>query len=50
MGFIDAEMKLINAARAGDLDSFGTLCEHYYAPLVAVAYYAFVASSAKTST
>jgi RNA polymerase sigma-70 factor (ECF subfamily) len=28
----------MEAARAGDLDSFGKLCEHYYAPLVAVAY------------
>jgi len=35
---IDAERELIAAARAGDLDSFGKLCEHYYAPLVAVAY------------
>jgi RNA polymerase sigma-70 factor (ECF subfamily) len=31
-------MKLIESARAGDLDSFGRLCEQYYAPLVAVAY------------
>lgn len=29
---------MIEAARAGDLDSFGKLCELYYAPLVAVAY------------
>jgi len=35
---IDAEMRLIEAARAGDLDSFGKLCEHYYAPMVALAY------------
>jgi len=28
----------VQAARAGDLDSFGKLCEQYYAPLVAVAY------------
>jgi RNA polymerase sigma factor (sigma-70 family) len=28
----------VRAAQAGDLDSFGKLCEHYYAPLVAVAY------------
>jgi len=28
----------VQAARAGDLDSFGRLCEGYYAPLVAVAY------------
>jgi RNA polymerase sigma factor (sigma-70 family) len=35
---IDAEMQLIEAARAGDLDSFGKLCERYYAPLAAVAY------------
>ncbi len=38
MDFIDAEMKLMDAARAGDLDSFGALCEQYSAPLVAVAY------------
>ena len=38
MGFIDAEMKVIDAARAGDLDSFGKLCEYYYSPMVAVAY------------
>jgi RNA polymerase sigma-70 factor (ECF subfamily) len=31
-------MELVQAARAGDLDSFGRLCEGYYAPLVAVAY------------
>ncbi len=35
---IDAERELIEAARAGNLDSFGKLCEHYYAPLVALAY------------
>jgi hypothetical protein len=35
---IDAERELIDAARAGDLDSFGKLCERYYAPLAAVAY------------
>jgi len=35
---IDSQAKLVQAARAGDLDSFGTLCESYYAPLVAVAY------------
>ena len=35
---IGAEIELIEAARAGDLDSFGKLCEHYYAPMVAVAY------------
>ena len=35
---IDAEIELIEAARAGDLDSFGKLCERYYAPMVAVAY------------
>ncbi len=35
---IDAERELIEAARAGDLDSFGKLCERYYAPMVAVAY------------
>lgn len=31
-------MRLIEAARAGDLDSFGKLCEQHYAPMVAVAY------------
>lgn len=31
-------MELVQAARAGDLDSFGKLCERYYAPLAAVAY------------
>ncbi len=35
---IEPEKELVQAARAGDLDSFGRLCEHYYAPLVAVAY------------
>ncbi|MDY0354425.1 MAG: sigma-70 family RNA polymerase sigma factor [Sedimentisphaerales bacterium] len=35
---IDSQAKLVRAAQAGDLDSFGTLCESYYAPLVAVAY------------
>jgi RNA polymerase sigma factor (sigma-70 family) len=35
---IEGEVKLVQAARAGDLDSFGKLCEGYYAPLVAVAY------------
>ena len=31
-------MELVQAARAGDLNSFGKLCDQYYAPLVAVAY------------
>jgi RNA polymerase sigma-70 factor, ECF subfamily len=31
-------MQLIAAARSGDLDSFGKLCERYYAPMIAVAY------------
>ncbi len=35
---IDSQAKLVQAAQAGDLDSFGTLCESYHAPLVAVAY------------
>jgi len=35
---IDSQAKLVQTAQAGDLDSFGTLCESYYAPLVAVAY------------
>ena len=35
---IDSQTELVRAARAGDLDSFGRLCERYYAPLVAVAY------------
>jgi len=29
----------VQAARAGDLDSFGKLSEQYYAPLVAIAYH-----------
>jgi hypothetical protein len=40
----------VDPTRTGDLDNSGKLCERYYAPLVAVAYYAFAASSAKTST
>ncbi|MBN1362122.1 MAG: sigma-70 family RNA polymerase sigma factor [Sedimentisphaerales bacterium] len=28
----------MQAAQAGDIDSFGKLCEEYYSPLVAVAY------------
>jgi RNA polymerase sigma factor (sigma-70 family) len=35
---IEAEEELVQAARAGDLESFGRLCEYYYGPLVAVAY------------
>jgi RNA polymerase sigma factor (sigma-70 family) len=35
---IEHEVKLVQAARAGDLDSFGKLCEQYYAPLAAIAY------------
>lgn len=31
-------MELVRAARAGDLDSFGRLCERYYAAMTAVAY------------
>ncbi len=38
MQTIDSQAKLVQAAQAGDLDSFGTLCDRYYAPLVAVAY------------
>jgi RNA polymerase sigma-70 factor, ECF subfamily len=35
---IASEPELVRTARAGDLDSFGKLCEHYYGPLVAIAY------------
>jgi RNA polymerase sigma-70 factor (ECF subfamily) len=35
---IESHTKLVQAAQAGDIDSFGRLCEHYYSPLVAVAY------------
>ncbi len=31
-------MELVRAAQAGDLDSFGRLCERYYAAMTAVAY------------
>ncbi len=32
------ETHLVNAARGGDLDSFGELCGLYYRPMVAIAY------------
>jgi RNA polymerase sigma-70 factor, ECF subfamily len=32
------ETELVRAAQAGDLDSFGRLCERYYAVMTAVAY------------
>jgi RNA polymerase sigma factor (sigma-70 family) len=35
---IASEMELVGAAKAGDLDSFGKLCERYYAAMAAVAY------------
>ncbi len=35
---IGSEVEWVRAAQAGDIDSFGELCEYYYAPLVAVAY------------
>lgn len=35
---IDSQKEMVRAAQAGDLDSFGRLCESCYAPLVAVAY------------
>lgn len=35
---IASQTTLVEAALAGDIDSFGTLCEQYYAPMVAVAY------------
>ncbi len=35
---IEAQVKCVQAAQAGDIDSFGKLCQEYYAPLVAVAY------------
>jgi RNA polymerase sigma-70 factor (ECF subfamily) len=34
----DQERELLKAAVAGDLDSFGELCQRYYAAMVAVAY------------
>ena len=34
----DREIRLVEAARTGDLDSFGKLCEALYAPTVAIAY------------
>ena len=35
---IASDTELIRAAQAGDLDSFGRLCERYYATMTAVAY------------
>lgn len=35
---IESQGKWVQAAQAGDIDSFGRLCEQYYAPLLAVAY------------
>ncbi|MHC4659793.1 MAG: RNA polymerase sigma factor [Planctomycetota bacterium] len=32
------ETKLVEAAVAGDIDSFGQLCRQYYAPMVAIGY------------
>lgn len=34
----ESHVQLVESAWAGDLDSFGRLCEHYYSALVAVAY------------
>ena len=34
----ESHVQLVESAWAGDLDSFGQLCEHYYSALVAVAY------------
>ncbi len=35
---IASERELVRAAQTGDLDSFGRLCERYYAAMTAVAY------------
>ena len=35
---IASDIELVRAAQAGDLDSFGKLCERYYAAMTAVAY------------
>ncbi len=35
---IASDTELVRAAQAGDLDSFGRLCERYYAAMTAVAY------------
>jgi len=35
---IASDTELVRAAQAGDLDSFGRLCEQYYAAMTAVAY------------
>jgi RNA polymerase sigma-70 factor, ECF subfamily len=32
------QSKLVNAAKSGNLECFGTLCKHYYSTLVAIAY------------
>ncbi|UCF14179.1 MAG: sigma-70 family RNA polymerase sigma factor [Phycisphaerales bacterium] len=32
------ERQLVNAAIAGDIESFGELCRRYYGPMVAIAY------------
>ena len=32
------QIKLVNAAKSGDLECFGKLCENYYSTLVAIAY------------
>ena len=32
------QTKLVNAAKSGDLECFGRLCENYYSTLVAIAY------------
>jgi len=33
-----SELQLVNAAVAGDIESFGELCRRYYGPMVAIAY------------
>ena len=34
----DSELQLVNAAVAGNIESFGELCRRYYGPMVAIAY------------
>lgn len=33
-----SEINLINAAKSGDIESFGELCERYYSAMVAISY------------
>jgi len=34
-----SETKLVEAAFNGDIESFGKLCQRYYGPMVAIAYF-----------